>query len=330
VPRRRKVVCIGGGTGQAQILRALSAHPLDLTSIVGVTDDGGHSGMLRRALGIPQVGDIRNCLASLADDRLPLARLLRYRFPGGEMEGTSLGNLIVAAMIDVRGSLSAAVEALGEELGVKARIYPVSDRSTQICAKLEDGRTIAGEWKIIGRRPRSPIRRLFHRPKVDAHPGAVRAIRRADLVVFCPGSLQTGIVSALLPRGVVEAVRVSSAVKAQVCNIMTQPGNTDGFTARDHLDLLARYLGSPPDVFLVNTKRPPASWLGPYRRDGAEPVRDDVGRIPDVRVVRRSFLEPAGKDVLKLYRRAGRGPGAGPHFIRHDPRRVGAALRSLL
>lgn len=327
---RRRVVCIGGGTGQSQILRALSRPPVDVTAVVGVTDNGGHSGLLRRIFGIPQVGDIRNCLASLArDDRL-VTQLLKYRFSEGELDGASLGNLLVAALLRMKGSLSAAVEALGRELGVEARILPVSDADTQICAELADGRTVRGEWEIIRREPRTPIRRLFHDPEVDCHPEAARAIAHADLVVFCPGSFQTGILSALLARGIRTAIRVSPALKVQICNIMTQPGNTDGFTARDHGELLARTIGSPPDVIVVNTKRPPRSWLRVYRRDGAEPVRDDLGSPGGIRIIRGSFLEPEGTDVMTLYARAGKKLAAGPHFIRHDPEKIGRVLRRLL
>ena len=316
-------MCIGGGTGQSQILRALSRYPLDLTAIVGVTDNGGHSGKLRKQFGIPQVGDIRNCLAAMADDNNLFTELLKYRFD----DGTSLGNLIVVALLQSRGSLSAAIDALEKQLDVRARILPVSDASTQICADLEDGRTVRGEWQIIRRSPRTPIRRLFHKPSVECHPEAAKAIAHADLLVFCPGTLQTGIISAILPGGIQTAIRVAPARKVQICNIMTQPGNTDDFTARDHLELLASYLGVAPDVFIVNTKRPPESWLRVYRKDGSLPVKVDIAGLKAVKIVKGNFLEPKGKDVLTLYRRAGI---SGPHFIRHDPRKIGKTIYGLL
>ena len=335
MPRRKRVVCIGGGTGQSQILRALSRRPINLTAVVGVTDDGGHSGILRKIFSIPQVGDIRNCLAALGDDNDPLTWLLRYRFQEGDLEGVSLGNLIVTALLRMKGSLSGAIDALAKQLRVRARILPVSDASTQICAELRDGRTVRGEWAIIRRKPRSPIRRLFHHPEVECHPGAARALALADLIVFCPGSLQTGILSALLTGGIRTAIRGSRATKVQICNIMTQPGNTDGFTARDHLELLTLHLGVAPDVLLVNTGRPPQSWLKPYRKEGARPVRVDVGGNKAIRIIRGDYLEPKGKDVTTLYARAGlrhaaAAPAAGPHSIRHDPEKIGRALFALL
>ena len=329
--RRRRVVCIGGGTGQSQVLRCLSRYPLDITALVGVTDNGGHSGQLRRIFGIPQVGDIRNCLASMADDKHLFTELLKYRFTEGDLEGVSLGNLLVSALIRTKGSLSAGIEALGRALGVPHTILPVSDHSTQVCAELADGRMIRGEWEIIRRVPRAPITRLFHWPVVECIPECVLAIARADMIVFCPGSLMTGIISAILTRGLRPALRISPALKVQVVNVMTQPGQTDGMSARDHIETLSQYLGIAPDVAVVNSKKPPAKWLRVYRRDGSETVRFDVDGLRETRVVKADLLEPAGKDVLTLYERAGgKGQTSGPHFIRHDPAKLGRTLRALM
>jgi uncharacterized cofD-like protein len=317
--RRRRVVCIGGGTGQSQVLRGLSRHPLDITAIVGVTDNGGHSGVLRRIFGIPQVGDIRNCLASLAQDGNLFTQLLKYRFAEGTLDGTSLGNLMVVALMRMRGSLSAGMDALARELGVPHRILPVSDHSAQICAELADGREVRGEWEIMQREPRSPVSRLFLEPEIPCLPDCAKAIARADVILFCAGSLLTGIVAALLTEGIRTAIRVSPALKVQVCNIMTQPGQTDGFAASDHLETLSRHLGLTPDVFIQNTARPPKHLLDLYKRDGSTLVKPDVNSVPGLRVIGTNLLEPRGLDVLTLYARHGKGLLAGPHYIRHDP-----------
>lgn len=327
---RRRIVCIGGGTGQSQVLRGLSRHPMHLTALVGVTDNGGHSGLLRNIFGIPQVGDIRNCLASLAEDRQLMGQLLRYRFREGDLDGVSLGNLLVAALIRMRGSLSEAIRALAGELGVKHTILPVSDQSTHICAKLADGRMVRGEWEIIRRAPRAPIVKLFHWPVVDCLDECVTAIARADMIVFCPGSFVTGILSALLTKGIQTALRVSPALKVQLINAMTQPGQTDGMSARDHIEMLSEYLGIAPDAAIVNTRRPPDWLLRAYRKDGAEPVRLDVTGLRETRVVKADLLEREGKDVLTLYSRGGKGMKVGPHFVRHDPARTARLLVSLL
>lgn len=329
--RRKRVVCIGGGTGQSQVLRGLARYPLDITALVGVTDNGGHSGQLRRIFGIPQVGDIRNCLASLAEDDRLLSNLLRYRFREGELDGVSLGNLVVCGLIRMKGSLSEAIDALRIELGVPHTILPVSDQSTHICAELADGRMVRGEWEILERAPRVPIRRLFHWPVVTCLSSCIRAIAHADLIVFCPGSLMTGIISALLTRGIQTALRVSRALKVQVVNIMTQAGQTDGMSARDHIEQLSIYLGTSPDVAIVNAKRPPEKWVKPYRKEGAEPVRLDVDGLRETRIIQADLLEPEGKDVLTLYHRpGGQTMAVGQHFIRHDPMKLGRILRSLI
>lgn len=327
----KRIVCLGGGTGQSQVLRGLRGRGLHITSIVGVTDNGGHSGMLREIFGIPQVGDIRNCLVSLGDDNQLLTKLLKYRFREGALDGVSLGNLIVVALIKHYGSLSKAIAALEKEMGVEATMIPVSDHSANICALLADGRTIRGEWQIIVRRPRTPITGLFHEPPVDCHPDCVRALERADMIVFCPGSLLTGTVSCLLTRGIREAIARSRAIKVQICNIMTHPGQTDHFTARDHLVTLTQHLGVSPDVFVVNTGKPPAHLLRLYRTQAADVVRDDTQGMKTPRVIRANLVEKSGKEVLQLYDRGSSGKLASlPHFIRHDPVRIGRILADLL
>ncbi len=327
--KRRRLVCIGGGTGQSQLLRGLSRYPLDITAIVGVTDNGGHSGVLRRIFGIPQVGDIRNCLASLGSERRLLTQILKYRFNEGALDGASLGNLIVCALIRMHGSLSAGIDALAKELGVPHRILPVSDSNAQICAELADGREVRGEWEIMQREPRTPVARLFLEPDIPCHADAVKAIAHADVIVFCAGSLLTGIISVLLTEGIRTAIRIAPAMKVQICNIMTQPGQTDGFAASDHLEILSRHLGMTPDVFVLNTARPPKQLVELYRQDGSKVVRADVRTVRGLRVVRRNLLEPRGLDVLTLYARHGKGLLAGPHYIRHDPAKLSAILWGL-
>jgi uncharacterized cofD-like protein len=327
--RRKRIVCIGGGTGQAQLLRGLSEHDAEITAIVGVTDNGGHSGELRRIFGVPQMGDIRNCLASLADESRLLTQLLKYRFSEGALDGASLGNLVVCGLMRMRGSLSSAIDALRQELGIAHRIVPVSDHSAQVCAELADGRIVRGEWEIMMREPRQAVMRLFHEPEIPCLPECAVAIAHADVIVFCPGSLLTGIVSVLLAQGIRTAIRVSRARKVQVCNIMTQPGQTDGMAASDHLEMLSRHLGVTPDVFLVNTARPPEALLRLYREDGSEPVKADVKSMKGLKVVAKNFLEPGGKDVLTLYARSGKGLLAGKHFIRHDPAKLADVIVSL-
>ncbi|HTF57371.1 MAG TPA: gluconeogenesis factor YvcK family protein [Planctomycetota bacterium] len=312
-----RIVTLGGGTGQGQLLRGLSRRGLDVTGIVGVTDNGGHSGHLRREYGLPAVGDVRNCLTALGDRRNVLRQVLDIRFGTGELEGASLGNLILAALTTVEGSLTKAVSKLAALSGVRGTILPVSEDSGQIAARLSTGKTIRGEWEIIRRKPRSRIIRVFHKPPIVATPQALHALKRADLVVLGPGSLRTALVSILLATGVRAALRGKRV--AYVLNILTQAGQTDGFTARDHVDEIARYLGRPPDRVIANTKRPPAWAIG------------------DADWVDPSGLETRGGDLLEKVRRRDAHRRArparfvaGPHLVRHDPAKLARAVMEVL
>ncbi|MDQ7780423.1 MAG: 2-phospho-L-lactate transferase CofD family protein [Planctomycetota bacterium] len=387
-----RIASIGCGTGQAVVLQAL-AHVagaarmrLDVSAIVGVTDNGGHSGLLRKELGVPQVGDTRACLVAAARNPL-LAGLLDFRFSRGRLKGVCLGNLLLATETVRRGSLVKAAAALGSPLGtgngvpgslscpwwkqlqwptmyetkamravdlkleqeqeheheccrggrgarggdnLAVRVVPVSDESGDICAELVNGKIIRGEWQIIKRKPRTEIRCLFHTPRLDAHPAAVAAARNADVVVVAPGSLRTGIVSVLLARGMREALAGSGARIVYVANIMTQSGQTDGFTLADHVDELSTYLGRTPTDVIVNTARPTERLLEYYRARGCSMVPDELLSGGIVAHHADMVGNPSGKALARLGRaRTGR-MHAGPHFIRHDPVRLARVLGLVL
>jgi uncharacterized cofD-like protein len=307
-----RIVTLGGGTGQGQVLRGLARRRVDLTGIVGVTDNGGHSGHLRKLLGIPAVGDLRGCIAALAEAG-PFGRALEFRFSAGDLDGASLGNLMLAGLNLSEGSLTRAAAVLAGRAGAAATVLPVSDGDSEIAAELADGRTIPGEWEIIRREPRVPIARLFHDPPIAATTEVLRALRRAELAVLGPGSLRTALVSILLTKGVREALRKTRL--AYVLNILTQPGQTDGFTARDHLDEVTRYLGRPPDTVIANSERPP-DWA----LQGAEFV-DPTG----IDAVRARLLEPIRPAHAAARARPSRFP-AGPHLVRHDPAKLARAV----
>ena len=308
-----RIVTLGGGTGQAQLLRGLAARGADVTAIAGVTDNGGHSGQLRKELGIPAVGDLRQCLVALADPRNALAQAMDIRFGTGALRGASLGNLILAAMTINEASLTRAASKLAACAGVRGRVLPVSEGIGQIAARLMNGKVIRGEWNVIRRSPQTRIAGMFHDPPLAASPEAIRAIRRADLVVLGPGSLRTALVSILLVRGVGEALRTRRV--AYVLNILTQLGHTDGFTASDHVEEISRYLGKVPEFVISNTRRPPAWAL-----QGAEFV-DPVG----LEGLHADLLEPVKRGDLKRRARP-TGFVAGPHLVRHDPEKLTRAI----
>src|SRR5262249_37089712 len=246
------IVTLGNGTGQATLLYGLREYACGVTAIVGVTDNGGHSGQLRHLLHLPQVGDTRQCLSALLDAESVWGHLLHYRFTDGELRGMSVGNLILAALAQRRGSLHAAVEDVRQVAGLKQRVFPVSDGDTHIGAGREEGHSVIGEGKIRQRQPGPSLARLFLAPPVAAHPAVLEAIAEADLLVICPGSLLTGTIGVLLHPGVREALTASQAPCIYVCNLMTQPGQTDGYTARQHLAVLTAYLGRQVEAVVLN------------------------------------------------------------------------------
>jgi uncharacterized cofD-like protein len=254
-----KVVAIGGGTGLSTLLRGLKAHSPHVTAVVTVADDGGSSGRLRRELGVLPPGDFRSCIAALADDEALITQLFQYRFGQGHgLNGHSFGNLFITALAAVTGSFEQAILEAGRVLAVQGRILPstledvtlVADLRSTIDASVEGdvGSSPSGLTRVRGESKipttGQPIERVFLRPeRVRAYPGAVRAILEADLVIAGPGSLFTSVLPNLLVRDIRQAVEASSALKVYVCNVATQPGETDGFDVGQHLSSLQRHVG---------------------------------------------------------------------------------------
>lgn len=323
------IVTLGSGTGQATLLRGLREYPCDVTAIVGVTDNGGHSGQLRRLLRMPQAGDTRQCLSALANHDSLWGRLLQHRFTAGDLDGASLGNLILAALASEHGSLNAAVAAIRKAAGFAQRVLPVSDGDTQVGAELDDGRRLIGEWQIIQRRPMSPIKRLFLQPPTSAHPAVTEAIAAADLLVICAGSLLTGVIAVLLHPGVEQALSRSRAPIVHVLNLMTQPGQTDGFTARRHLSTLQLYLGRSVDAVLVNNGPLPPDLLRLYEPQGARPVVNDLTPANACLIVADLIEDPDPKTLRAYTRPQAAGMRVGMHLIRHNARKLAARIMAL-
>lgn len=283
--RRPRVVAIGGGTGLSVLLRGLKRRDLDLTAIVTVADDGGSSGILREELGMPPPGDIRNVITALADAEPLLAEVLSYRFSNGKgLAGHSLGNLILAAMRDITGDFVSGVRELSRVLAVRGRVLPAAHQAIVLKAEMTDGSVVVGESAIpkAGRK----IRRVFIEPRdVEPLPEAVEAIREADAILAGPGSLYTSIIPNLLVPKLAEAIACSDAVKIYVCNVMTQPGETDGYSMCDHLDAIERHVGRRLfDYVIVHRGAIPPEVERLYAEQGARVVRADVEKA-----VRRGY-----------------------------------------
>jgi uncharacterized cofD-like protein len=275
-----KLVAIGGGTGLSTLLTGLKrlvgssetggAWLESLSAIVTVSDDGGSSGRLREELRMLPPGDIRNCMVALSEDSTLLARLFRYRFRGdGELGGHSFGNLFLAALTEVTGDFVEAVRLSSEVLASKGRIYPATINDVRLVAMLEDGTEARGETQITA--SRQPIRRLRLEPEHCLPlPEALTAIRTADVITVGPGSLYTSILPPLLVARVAEAIGQASATKIFICNLMTQPGETDGYTARQHIETVKQYASEIDfDYVVANNHSISDEQATLYAADGA-------------------------------------------------------------
>ena len=281
--RGPKIVAIGGGTGLSTMLRGLKKYTKNLTAIVTVADDGGGSGMLRRDIGMPPPGDIRHCMEALANTEPIMERLLTYRFTEGSLSGQSFGNLILAALNGVTGSFEEAVSQMSHVLAITGRVIPVTSADVQLEAVFENGARVVGESKIYSFKKEQDCR-ISHEALIPERPAplaaALEAIGEADLILLGPGSLYTSVIPNLLVDGVSQAVAQSDAPKIYICNIMTQEGETEGYTAADHLEaLLAHGVPGLVDLCLANSAPVHPGLVEKYREEDAAPLVVDRERI---------------------------------------------------
>ncbi len=275
-----RVAVIGGGHGLSTMLRGLKQYTENISAIVTVADDGGGSGMLRQDLGMPPPGDIRNCMEALANTEPLMSQLMQYRFSEGSLAGQSFGNLFLAALNGISPSFDAAVSRMSEVLAITGRVLPVTTADVQLEAELENGASVVGESKIFYCKKQEncrikQVRLIPEHP--NALPQALTALRQADMIVLGPGSLYTSIIQNLLVDGIVGAVQESTALKVYVANVMTQEGETEGYTVSDHIAAIFHH--SAPglvDLCLCNSSPVPKSVAARYAEEGAEPLRGDV------------------------------------------------------
>ncbi len=307
-----KVVAIGGGTGLSTLLRGLKAFTPHITAIVTVADDGGSSGRLRRELGVLPPGDFRNCIAALADDEALITQLFQYRFGQGKgLDGHSFGNLFLIALAAVTGSFEQAIVEAGRVLAVQGQILPSTLENVTLMADLRDAKP-AGLTRVQGEsaipKAGQPIERVFLRPEgVRAYPGAVRALLDADLIVLGPGSLFTSVLPNLLVEGIRQAVGASAALKVYVCNVATQPGETDGFDVGDHVSALQRHVGRGLFSYVLANNRLLSSTEQPHLRPVALSYPSGSGYkviaadVVDVAAPWRHDSTKLARELLRLY-----------------------------
>ncbi len=296
-----KVVVIGGGTGLSTMLRGLKQYTSHITAIVTVGDDGGGSGKLREDLGMLPPGDIRNCILALADTEPLMEDLLQYRFTEGSLKGQCFGNLFLAAMAGISENFEDAVQKMSSVLAVKGKVLPVTLDDMKLIAELENGEIIEGESKIpsevIVRNTR--IKKIAIKP-IDAKPleEAIKAINNADVIIMGPGSLYTSIIPNLLVKGIPEAICKSPAKKVYISNVMTQPGETDGFKVSNHLKVLMDYgVAENIDYVIANNGIIPPDIKEKYAKENAELVVLDYENISNLNV---NVIEA---DLIKITKR---------------------------
>jgi uncharacterized cofD-like protein len=308
-----KIVAIGGGTGLSTLLRGLKRRTSNLTAVVTVSDDGGSSGRLQKELGVLPPGDVRNCLVALADDEALVTDLFRFRFTEGEgLSGHSFGNLFLAAMSGITGNFDRAIKESSRVLNIVGRVLPATLGVVRLCAELDDGTIVKGESQIpLAKRP---IKRIFFEP-AGAEPleEVVAAIRDADAIVLGPGSLYTSILPNFLVGRIAREVANAHAVKVYVCNVMTQPGETDGMSAADHVQVLFDSAGERVCDYVVVNDEAPSRLVAAYAQEGQVPVAPDVERIAAMGV------EPIGAGVISE-----------TETVRHDPVRLATTVFGII
>lgn len=311
---RPRIVVIGGGTGLSVMLRGLKEKPLDITAIVTVADDGGSSGILRTELEMVPPGDIRNVLTALADVEPMLGKMLEYRFEKGQgLAGHSLGNLILAAMSDITGDFVTGVRELSRVFAVRGHVLPAANHAIVLKAEMTDGSIIEGESKIP--RAGKTIKRVFIEPEqVSPLPEAIHALKQADAILIGPGSLYTSILPNLLVPEITRTIVESDAVKIFVCNVMTQPGETDRYAVSDHLKAVRDHVGQDLfDYVIVNNGEIPPQVQDRYAEKGAKVVHLDLDEV-----TRQGYKVIA--DQLVLFRT----------YLRHDAEKLSQHIYQLV
>ncbi|HIU64170.1 MAG TPA: YvcK family protein [Candidatus Avacidaminococcus intestinavium] len=308
------ITVVGGGTGLSVLLRGMKYITNNCTAVVSTADNGGSSGRLRQEMGIIPPGDLRNCLVALADTEPLMEKIMQFRFKGdNQLAGHSLGNLFIAALAEVEGSVEAGLAATSEILKVRGHVVPSTLEDVNLMAEMSDGTVVKGESEITlaGKR----IKRMSIVPS-DAHAtqGAINAILQSDILILGPGSLYTSVIANVLVPEIKEALVASKAVKIYVCNVMTQPGETDGFGAYEHVEALVDHVGTQfLDYVIVNNQRVTATQLSMYQEKGSMPVS------PDVDAIRQLGIQVVPASLI-----------SNDDFVRHDPVKLAQTVISLV
>lgn len=317
----KKVVVIGGGTGNFVILRGLKKYALDLTAIVSMADDGGSTGILRDELGVLPPGDVRQCLVALSNSSRLMRSLMNYRFENGGLGGHSFGNLFLSALEKVTGSFEKAVEEAGKILYIKGKVIPVTMHQVRLKMVLNNRKILEGEKEVyLSQEIDQGYKTMYLEPFPKVNPRVIEEIQNADLIVIGPGGLHTSLIPNLLVEGVCEALAKSDAKKVYVVNLMNRKGQTTGYKTSHYVKELVRFMGDKDffDHILINSQKPPKELIAAYSEEG-ELVEND---LDDERVILADLLgklaEEPKRDLLKR------------NLIRHDSKKLAQELMNIV
>lgn len=322
----KRVVTIGGGTGRFTLLLGLKRCPVEISAIVTMSDNGGSTGRLRDELGVLPPGDVRQCLVALSGSALTMRKMMSYRFDKGELAGHNFGNILIATLEKVTGSLERALALAGAILNIKGRVIPVTYGKANLVAELNDGTVLKGEDALDTSKKvsRAGVKKMYIKPRVKANPHAIKAIREADLLIVGPGDLYTSLIPNFLVDGVREAFLRSKAKKVYIANLMNLKGHTDEFSVSDYLNELESFIGKEGifDVVICNTRKPSPALLKRYRKEGTPVICDMHGLagydVKHVDVLASGVAKISKADKLRRV------------LIRHDPDKLARVLMRIM
>ena len=308
----KKIVVLGGGTGQSILLSGLKKFPFDITSIVSVCDDGKSTGRLRHEYNVPAMGDLRRVLISLAETEDVVDKFVNYRFnKGSELGGHTVGNILLTALADIYGNMSNAVSQFSKILNMRGKVIPFSDDNIILMGEMEDGSIVEGEHNIT--ETNKKIKKVYYKNEVNVNPEVINSIRESDAIILSMGSVYTSIIPNLLCKEVIEAIDSSKAKIIYVCNIMTQPGETDDFTVSDHINLLDSYLGKRKiDIVMTNSEKISKKIQRKYETM----EQKDLVKVDDKNIKIEHIKRPFAKIEDSI--------------IRHDSIKVGLEIMNIL
>ncbi len=307
-----KIVVLGGGTGQSVLLTGLKKFPFDITAVVSVCDDGGSTGKIRRDFSVPAMGDLRRVIIALSETDDIVGKLVNYRFKNGiDFEGHTVGNILLTALTEISGNMSSGIKQIDNILNMKGKVLPLTDDDVTLMGEMEDGSIVEGEHNITESDKR--IKKVFYKKSPKINKEVINEIKSADAIVLSMGSVYTSIIPNLLSKKITDAIDESNAKIIYVCNLFTQPGETDDFKVSDHINLLNSYLGERKiDIVITNSEKVSKRITKKYQTlEQKDLVEVDKKNI-NIKVIEKPLIKMDGE------------------YLRHDAVKIGLELMNIL